>query len=382
MYAEDESILEDLVLSRNLAERTEDLYRVVIEKYTRFYKTPLTVLLKEAETEEDQGISWKKRKLRKRLLKFRQYLYNNYMVSTAKMNFSKIQTIYRHYELELFKLPPISSKQNEDTPIQFKDLPDREIIRKALGVANPLHRAVILFMSSSGCAAAETLNLKISDFLESVSEYYRTDDVYDLIQTLQGRDDIVPTFQLKRKKTGKPYYTFCSPEAFNEICMYLIKRKGLRNSDRLFKVTQLHLMQLFREVNDLLGLGTVGSNNFVRFRSHMLRKFHASTLYNDGMILDDVNDLQGKTKNKTDSSYFMEDPNKLKQKYIQHMDSLTINLEVNSLNIKSKEYVLLERELESKNREYDELKNRVSFIERTIQSNISNDDLALIDKYF
>lgn len=382
MYAEDESILEDLALSRNLAERTERLYRDIIEKYTRFFKTPLTVLLKEAETEEDQKISWKKRKLRKRLLEFRQYLYNNYMLSTAKMNFSKILTIYRHYEIELYKLPPISGKQGEETHIQFKDLPDKEIIREALKLARPIHKAIILFMSSSGCATAETLSLRVKDLLKSVEEYYpNPENVYDMIHKLQGRDDIVPIFQLKRKKTGKIYYTFCTPEAFQEICTYLIQRKGLRDSDRLFKITQLHLMQLFREVNNLLGLGTVGSNNYVRFRSHMLRKFHASTLYNDGMILDDVNDLQGKTKNKTDSSYFMEDPDKLKQKYIQHMGSLTINVEVTSLDIKSKEYVLLERELESKNKEYDDLKNRISWIEQAINSNISSDDLDLINKY-
>lgn len=381
MYAEDESILEDLVLSRNLAERTERLYRDMIEKYTRFFKTPLAVLLKEAETEEDQKIRWKKRKLRRRLLEFRQYLYNNYMVSTAKMNFGKILTIYRHYEIEIYKLPPMSDKHSDETRIQFKDLPDKEIIQKALQVANPMHRAIILFMSSSGCAAAETLDLRVGDLLKSVEDYYRTNDIYDMIQNLQGRDDVVPTFQLQRKKTGKVYYTFCSPEAFNEICMYLLQRKGLRNSDRVFKVTQLHLMQLFRDVNDLLGLGTLGSNNYVRFRSHMLRKFHASTLYNDGMNLNDVNDLQGKSKNKTDRCYFMEDPDKLKQKYIKHMGALTINLEVNSLDIKSREYRLLERELESKNREYDELKNRISHIEQAIHSNISDNDLALINKY-
>lgn len=44
------------------------------------------------------------------------------------------------------------------------------------------------------------------------------------------------------------------------------------------------------------GLGKIGPYN--RFRSNMLRKFHVSSLYNDGMSLDDVNDLQGKAKNK------------------------------------------------------------------------------------
>ena len=381
MYTEDEQILEDLVLSRNLAERTEILYKQVIEKYTNFNKTSLTDLLKEAETDEEDKVKWKRRKIRTRLLKFRQYLYANYMASTAKMNFSKIKTIYRHYEIEMQPLPPISEKQDDGTCIQFKDLPDKEIIQKALKVANPLHRAIILFMSSSGCATAETLNLQVKDLITSVSEYYDGNDIYDLIDTLKGRDDIVPTFQLKRRKTGKNYFTFCSPEAFNEICIYLLTRKSLRESDRLFKITQLHLMQLFREVNNLLGLGTIGPNHFVRFRSHMLRKFHASTLYNDGMSLNTVNDLQGKSKNKTDSSYFMEDPSKLKEKYMKHMGSLTINLEVNSLDIKSREYRLLEKELDDKTKEYDELRTRVLSIEQAISSNIDNEDMALINKY-
>lgn len=48
----------------------------------------------------------------------------------------------------------------------------------------------------------------------------------------------------------------------------------------------------------------------------MLRKFHASALYNDGMSLDKVNDLQGNAKNKTDATYFMTKPDNLKCEYI------------------------------------------------------------------
>ena len=66
------------------------------------------------------------------------------------------------------------------------------------------------------------------------------------------------------------------------------------------------MVQSFEMINDTLGLGRVGK--YRRFRSHMLRKFHASALYNDGMSLDKVNDLQGKAKNKTDQAYFMTNP--------------------------------------------------------------------------
>ena len=45
---------------------------------------------------------------------------------------------------------------------------------------------------------------------------------------------------------------------------------------------------------------------------------YASALYNSGMSLDKVNDLQGKAKNKTDAAYFMTNPDDLKYEYIKH----------------------------------------------------------------
>lgn len=79
------------------------------------------------------------------------------------------------------------------------------------------------------------------------------------------------------------------------------------------------------EINNSLKLGKVGPYN--RFRSHMLRKFHASALYNsnNNWSLEEIDSLQGRSKNKTHSSYFMENPNILKEKYINSFDCLIIN---------------------------------------------------------
>ena len=78
------------------------------------------------------------------------------------------------------------------------------------------------------------------------------------------------------------------------------------------------------------------------FRSHMLRRFHASALYNDGMSLNDVNDLQGKSKNRTDQTYFMINPENLKYEYIEHLPAVTINTEVKKLHVKSHEFFKIE----------------------------------------
>lgn len=91
----------------------------------------------------------------------------------------------------------------------------------------------------------------------------------------------------------------------------------------------------------------------------MLRKFHASQLYNDGMSLEDVDSLQGRGKDSTHSSYFMEDPEKLKLKYIEHMDSVTINLDIINLDLKSPEYIKLENESKKKD---EKIKNYESLI--------------------
>lgn len=56
------------------------------------------------------------------------------------------------------------------------------------------------------------------------------------------------------------------------------------------------MVQSFEMINDTLGLGRVG--RYLRFRSHMLRKFHASALYNDGMSIDKENDCRERPKTK------------------------------------------------------------------------------------
>lgn len=104
----------------------------------------------------------------------------------------------------------------------------------------------------------------------------------------------------------------------------------------------MYVMQKFKEINNELGLGKVGKYN--RFRSHMLRKFHASSLYNDGMSIDKVNDLQGKSKTLTDQSYFMVNPDDLKYEYIEHLPCLLMGKDVEKVSVKSPEYHRLEQE--------------------------------------
>ena len=360
----DEQILNEIHLVNNHSERTRITYRNAVRKYTTFFSMSMSELLEEAEKEEEKGVRWKRRNLKRRLLEYRQYLLEKYCFNTYHSFFYPILVIYRYYEIEILDLPKINKKGIiTPEPIQFKDLPDKEIIRKAIDIANPVMTAAIYFMASSGCARRETLNLTIADYIDALSEYTNKTDIYEVIYDLGHDCNVVPTFNIHRQKTDKYYTTYCSPEAVNSINTYLLSRKDpITDKSKLFKIHPTHFNAQFIELNNELGLGRVGSYN--RFRSHMLRKFHASALYNDGMSLDKVNDLQGKAKNKTDASYFMTNPEDLKYEYIKHLHAVTINQEVEKLSIKSPEFMQMENENKGLKSDVEEMKKQIADIKK------------------
>ena len=356
MYNE---LLEEIHMINNHSKATRRIYKYAVNKYTTFCSMSLSELLEEAELEEEQGIRWKKRKLKRRLLKYRQFLLDNYCLNTAHSFFQPIIFIYKYCEIEILDMPKINKKGvKTPEPITFKDLPDKEIIRKAIEISNPTMKAIIYFMASSGCARRETLNLTIKDYIDALSEYTTKKDIYSVINEIGDDCNVVPTFNILRQKTDKYYTTYCSPEAVNSINTYLLWRKDqLTDEKPLFKIDSFYFNLKFIEINNELGLGKVGTYN--RFRSHMLRKFHASSLYNDGMSLDKVNDLQGKAKNKTDASYFMTNPEDLKYDYIKHLSAITINQDVEKLSIKSPEFIQMENENKELSSELDGIKSEL-----------------------
>lgn len=341
--------LEEIHIAKNHEYQTRNVYQTAVKQYCNYHDMTLEELIEEAEKEEDQGIKWKHSKLKKRLITFRHYLITTHPLNTVRTYFHKIISVYDYYEINIGPLPTVNKKSyTTPEPIQFKDLPDKEIIREALNISNHTMKAIILFMSSSGCARTETLSLTVQDYIDAVQDYTNKTEIIEVIDELNQKKDIIPTFQVYRKKTGKYYTTYCSPEAVNAINSHLLARENISNDSKLFKRNKQYLIDKFQEINDELGLGKVGKYN--RFRSHMLRKFHASALYNDGMSIDKVNDLQGKAKNKTDAAYFMTNPEDLKAEYIEHLPALMMGKEVEKIKIKSPEYI----RLESENKEYKE----------------------------
>ena len=341
---------QEMMLTHNLTYESMKTYRQTLTHYSNLMSMPLNELLLEAEQEEENGIRWKHRTLRKRLIQYQNYLLKTYRYNTAKSYMTKLKTWYYDHDIEIGKLPPMNKKQgNLSEPITFDDLPTKEVLRKAYNLGTPVFKAILLFTISSGCGKQEVLNLKLDDYYEWIQPYTPE-------QILTDGIDIVPTIRLRRQKTNKYYTTFCSPEAVREIATYLQTRKD--NSDRLFKISYRHLTQLFVNYNRLLGLGTINDTGILRM--HMLRKFHASHLYNaeNGLSLDEIDSLQGRSKNITRESYYFNSVEDLKKKYIRNIEQVTILDQVHTLTVDSPEVARLKEKADK----IDELEKLVKKI--------------------
>ena len=253
--------------------------------------------------------------------------------NTSKTYFSKVKTFYLHFEFEIPHLP--QAKYDKIYETNYLDLPTREHIREALLISPIDLKAVILFMSSSGTAKAETLSLTVEHFIQGTQEYHHGGSIEFILETLDKKTNVVPTFYLKRIKTDKYYYTFCSPEASSAIVKYLKTRENLKLEDQLFNFTSSLLLTRFQEINDKMDWGFKGKYRF--FRSHTLRKFHASNI---GLSAEYIDSLQGRSKNEVHETYIKTNPKKLKEIYKSAMKNVMIH-ENKGPEIKKQEFNII-----------------------------------------
>ncbi|WP_069593191.1 phage integrase N-terminal SAM-like domain-containing protein [Methanosphaera sp. WGK6] len=303
---------------RNIKQGTAKCYCSSIENYISFHDMTIDELIEEAIIDEENNILLKNRRIKKRLLDYRSYLLDsNLSPNTVKTYFSKLKTFYSHFEIELPQLPDAKFEKTYET--NYLDLPTREHIAKALEIVPLSFQALLLFMSSSGTAKAETLSLTVDDFIKATYEYHNKYSLNEILDELEQRDDIIPTIYLRRIKTDKYYYTFCSNEASTCIVKYLKTRKNLKASDKLFPFSNSSVITMFQKINDRMNWGYKGNYRF--FRSHTLRKYHASNLE---LAAEYIDALQGRSKNIVHETYIKTNPEKLKEKYKKVMKNVII----------------------------------------------------------
>jgi integrase len=313
----DNKLVDAFCVERNLKRSTFNGYLSALKLYTQFCEMELKELICEAYFDEEQRIPLKDRRIKKRLINFRSFLLRNLSPGAAKTYFAKVKTFYNHFEVQLPYLPAV--RYGVDYEIYYNDLPTKEHIREALSISSSEMRAIILFMATSGTAMAETLSLTVSDFIKATADFHNNNGLDNILNSLEKRDDIVPTWYLKRIKTDKYYYTFNHPAATNEIVEYLKSRVIQDLDEKLFPFLPSLVLERFQKINDHFRWGFKGKYRF--FRSHTLRKFHASNI---GLTAEYIDLLQGRSRNVVHETYIKTNPKKLKKLYIDAMYRLSL----------------------------------------------------------
>lgn len=369
------AILQTLFQERNTSEGTQRIYWRSVNYFENITNKTITECLKIAEQEEENNIRWKNCSLRKWLIQYRKWVYEKYKVSTARTYMTMIKTVFHHYDITIEALPYFSTKQSKQSiPINPDNLVDRDILKLCIETNNPLLKAITLLMSSSGISRIDILNLTIGDYLEATSEYhthknsirYAIKDMNDL--------DVIPTWHLKRQKTGVHYYTFSSPESTRAINMYLLTRDGLLTKNKpLFSVNERYFNQLFKDTNDNLGLGKNGE--YSRFAPHMLRRYHATQLIEAGISESKVDLLQGrKPQSVAYTSYIKIKPSKMKSEYIEALPFIVIE-DINRVKTELDVVKGNNEKLHIENNELKKQNERIENLEKLVLGDIAEDKL-------
>ena len=173
-FNEDDDIqLEEFCLVRNIKPQTREGYKIALEKYMNVVSMHIEEFLDEAEEDEENINSLKKRRIKKHLLKFRMMLVEEYTSGyTIRTYFNKVKTFYRHNEIQLPYIPPL--KLDREYEMNYADLPTHEMLTFICENYDLLTSSIVLFMSSSGQAMAETLSITVKDFIDGIIDYIDT----------------------------------------------------------------------------------------------------------------------------------------------------------------------------------------------------------------
>nr|WP_302577854.1 tyrosine-type recombinase/integrase [Methanobrevibacter arboriphilus] len=377
-----EEILKDFQKTRGLKESSIKRYEYALLKYSEFHQKTLNDLLEEAENEEDEGIRLRKRKIKERLKQFKANLIKeNYSPQTISISLAHVKTFYKTYEIEI---PLISNKvdNNNLNHETVEDIPTTEHVKIATQTNNLRNNALILFMSSSGTASAETRNLSIGDFIKATNEYHNSDNLKDVLNELNDIEGIIPTWHMTRIKTNYPYYTFNSPEATEAIIKYLETRPNAKKREKLFPMGERYLSKIFNRINHNNGWGYKETRCF--FHSHALRKFFATELMKAGLDFLKIQWMSGRHVDSTTEAYFKADPSNLKQEYLKVVDNLSVNkVKINEITTEDKkELEKMKSLLAEKDKSFEDYKKQQENEKSKMQKEITEEVIKEFSKIY
>lgn len=310
---EDKELIEDWFNHINAKDSTQRIYNIAIIKYMQYHDMSLSDLLSEAEKDIIEGVIPRKRRIKSRIIDFRNSLEGK-SDNTQHNYVSAVRSFYKSMDVEL-----PSNKRYEQTAIleenKFTGM-ERSEIKRVLKYANPRDKAITLLIASSGTAANELTKLTKEDFY----------DGFD-------RESGICTFYIRRAKTLGDYHTYCTPEASAAIQEYINTREDdlpwlfvafIKERSETVQLTTNSITSIYRRL--ARKTGNAGEHGFFnKIRSHNFRKFFKTTLTEAGAPRWAVEYQMGH-KEELDSRYSSPSGEKMRNTYyIPYVNSLLID---------------------------------------------------------
>lgn len=355
---EDKTVKEWLA-NLNPSINTEKAYLQGLKGFTEYTKMMPSELKEEAKTEIKAIIDKSDRKLKGYFIGYRAQMKSSGLADyTIKSRMMGVRSFFESFEIDIPKLQ--GERRRARTRVENDQIPTKEDIQTALKVCDPLEKALMLTGISSGLASNEIRNLTIRDFKKG----------YDSVTG-------VTTLNIKRGKTGVSFTTFLSREASNAILEYLnyrdritrvpsdrreqqlekqrvISDKGylfvLRRIDddflktgneELRKLTENAISSLYSSISEKAKkCAPKGIYNVIR--SHTMRKYFNSQLYNAECGEFYIEYWMGHTIDETRAAYFRASPEKMREIYLKFVPYLTVQKEADVSE--SPEYLRIKHE--------------------------------------
>jgi len=332
-------------------------YLQVMQAYTdKTGKTPEQLIL-EAEAEVREGKLMRERMIFTYLPEFRELLEKKELAPlTIKNRMTGICSFYKYYNIDL---PVLPKNMNRARPQKKRrDIPTKEDIQAILKFCDPLERALVLVGASSGLAATEIGNLKVSDFKKgkdlktniTVLHVTRTkEEDYEFHTCLSPEATMAIEIYLayrsravetedkerleqleKQRVTSDNDYLFISRAVPDDYLSFYdldkSKKENARLREKMRKLDTTAIMAIYRRLSEKAQM-SAPSGDWNIIRSHNLRRFFNTTLLNAGASIFLVDYAMGHALDSTHDGYYRNDPQKLREHYSEYVHLLTINKE-------------------------------------------------------
>ncbi|BDZ68554.1 site-specific integrase [Methanobacterium ferruginis] len=359
MNKEDETLIKTFFSGNSYAKNTQTLYTLALTKYSQYHKLTLEELLTEAETEEDQGVRKRRRKIGTRITEFKSALeYMQKSPSTIKSYTNAIRSFYDYYDVT----PPKIKFKNGSIGLEknYGRLLKQEDIRKMCDAGDTRARAIIYTLALTGLSQAELRRIKIYQLLSAATEVLErpVKSVEEFIDLEEELNNEILTLYITREKVHHRYFTFLPPEATRQIIAYLRERVNseneklhpskYHNNGLLFlsvsgnPLSNYALRILIVRCGRYAGFESTSENRaYSYWRGHALRKYFISTFKNKTGEGELAEWLAGHKPRFTDETYWYKDIDDLKEKYMAALEYLSIeNTRVKDIETKDYKEVM------------------------------------------